>query len=162
LKIDINNLESSLFDLLDQIKVLISQETWENILLNCTKNELLVFLLMYRQEDVNMTQIAEYISVPLNTATGIVSRMEKKHMVVRIRSNADKRVVMIQLTETGKQQISLMMQAFLNYGQQVITALSPEELALIGKVITKVITILQDEKKLEYSDTPKVRKITIE
>ena len=81
MKLDINNFENSLFEIFDQVKVLISQDTWENILLNCTKNEIFVLMLMYKGSQVNMSQIADYLGVPLNTATGIVSRMEKKDMI---------------------------------------------------------------------------------
>ena len=115
MNINFDNLEDTLFEILDQVKVLISQETWENILLNCTKNEMLVLMLMYRSSDVNMSQIAEYLNVPLNTATGIVTRMEKKDMVARVRSAEDKRVVLIVLTEAGQVQINTMMQAGITY-----------------------------------------------
>ena len=93
MKIDKNNLEDILFEYIDQIKVLISPETWENILLDCSKNELLILLLLYRRTNINMTQIAEYIEVPLNTATGIVARMEKKQMVCRERGKEDKELL---------------------------------------------------------------------
>lgn len=159
---DLNNIESSLFDLLDQVKILLSQETWENILLNSTKNELLVFLILYRTPNVNMSQIADYLGVPLNTATGIVSRMEKKNMLERIRSQEDKRVVLIVLTEVGQEQINKMMAAFIVYGQKLMTSLTPDEIALIGTVVTKVIKILQDEEPLKAQATPAVRRITIE
>ena len=32
----------------DEIKELLSSEIWENIFLNCSKNEILIFWLMYR------------------------------------------------------------------------------------------------------------------
>ena len=38
---------------------------------------------------VNMTEIAEYIHVPLNTATGIINRMEKNGLIERTRSQED-------------------------------------------------------------------------
>ncbi len=162
MKIDLNNIESSFFEIFDQIKVLISQEIWENILLNCTKNEMFVLILLYRGSQINMTQIADYLSIPLNTATGIVTRMEKKAMVERVRSMEDKRVVTIVLTDAGKKQINAMMSTFIHYGQKVITALSAEELATVGTIFDKVITILQDESNKEVKSKSTVRKIVIE
>lgn len=163
MKLDINDLENMLFDFIDQIKVLLAPETWENILLNCTKNELLVLMLLYRGTDVNMTQIAEYLNVPLNTATGIVARMEKKEIVLRVRSLEDKRVVTIVLTDTGKQQMSSILLTFMGYGQKIISSLSAEEIELIGTVMGKVIALLQEVRKNEEEPTMnKVRKIMIE
>lgn len=159
---DGRTLENMLFEWVDQIKVLISQETWENILLNCTKNELLVLMLLYRHTDVNMTQIADYLNAPLNTTTGIVSRMEKKMMVARIRSQEDKRVVTIQLTASGNQQIKDIIDLFLAYGQKIIGSLTAEEFKLMSGVIGKVVTLLQETDHKQQSTENKIRKIVIE
>lgn len=162
MNLDVNDLENSLFAFVDQIKVLIAPETWTNILLNCTKNEMLVLMLLYRRSDVTMTQVAEYLNVPLNTATGIVARMEKKGIVLRIRSLEDKRVVTIVLTEAGRQQLQVILQAFLHYGQKILASLTAEEIALIGKIIDKVIPLLQEIRLNNETPSHKVRKIEIE
>jgi DNA-binding MarR family transcriptional regulator len=151
-----------MFDYVDQFKVLLSQDTWDNILLNCTKNEMLVLLQLYRGADINMSQIAEYLDAPLNTTTGIVSRMEKKQMVQRIRNENDKRVVTIMLTETGSKQINDIIGMFLTYGEKIISSLSADELGLMGKLINKVVTIIQETPLEAKSKDKKIRKITIE
>ena len=162
MSIDKNNLEDILFDLIDQVKVIISQDTWENILLNCTKNELYILMLLYRKSDVNMTQIAEYLDAPLNTTTGIVGRMEKKDMVRRVRSDQDKRVVTIVLTDIGRNQISEIIGMFLEYGQKVISSLKPDELTLLTSVVSKVVALLQDKQVSKPVIDKKIRKIEIE
>lgn len=162
MEIDFNNLEDMLFDMLDQIKMLLSEELWENIFLNATKNELLVMMVLYRNSDVNMSQLAQYLGVPLNTATGIVARMEKKALVERGRSIEDKRVVTIAFTHEGKEQVKNILQSFMYYGQKIILQLSAEELKLIGKVVTKVITLLNEEREHTSTSGAKVRKISID
>ena len=82
-------------DYIEEVRELLSSDLWENIFLNCSKNEVFIFWLLYQKGAVNMTEIADYIHVPLNTATGIISRMEKSGLVVRTRSEEDKRVVNI-------------------------------------------------------------------
>lgn len=159
---DINQLEDTLFDYIDQVKVIISQDTWENILLNCTKNELFVLMLLYRKSDVNMTQIAEYLNAPLNTTTGIVGRMEKKDMVRRVRSDFDKRVVTIVLTEFGQKQVGEIMAVFLDYGQKVIASLSTDELTVMTTVISKVVTLLKTSSVSKLTGESKIRKIVID
>lgn len=162
MKLDINHLEESMFEIIDQVKVFISQDTWENILLNCTKNEMLILLLLYRQSTINMTQIADYLGVPLNTATGIVTRMEKKHMVNRLRSLEDKRVVTIELTESGQKQINQMMGNMMIYGRKIVDSLTAEELSVMGNIIDKVVRVMQEDVRTQQASTPKVRKITID
>lgn len=61
-------------------------EIWENILLDCSKNEVFVLLDLLRQGEVTMSELAGYLQVPLNTVTGIITRMEKKQLVERRRS----------------------------------------------------------------------------
>lgn len=156
-----NNLEDTLFHFLDQIKALLTQEIWDSILLDSSKNELLVLILLYRQSDVNMTSVADYLNVPLNTATGIVARMEKKQLVQRLRSEADKRVVTIVFTELGKQQMSNVLGTFIGYGQRIVAALTTEEIGLLGDVMSKVIQVLKDKPK-ELTQEKKVKKIVIE
>jgi DNA-binding MarR family transcriptional regulator len=160
--LDINQLEDTLLDYIDQVKVIIAQETWENILLNCTKNELFVLMLLYRKSDVNMTQISEYLNAPLNTTTGIVGRMEKKEMVRRMRSDIDKRVVTIVLTELGRKQIGDIMAIFLNYGQAIIASLDAEELTVMQNVLGKIVKLLKDHPVSQPASETKIRKIVIE
>lgn len=162
MKLDNSNLEDILFSMVDKVKPIISQEVWDNILLNCTKNELFVLMHLFRNSDVNMTQISEYLHAPLNTTTGIVGRMERKDMVRRIRSESDKRVVTIVLTESGRKQISAIIGMFLEYGQRVVSTLTSEELTLLSNVVTKIVDLLQNKEVNKPEMIKKIRKIEIE
>jgi len=159
---DINDLENSIFNYIDRFKVLLSSETWENILLNSTKNEMFVLMILYRGSDVNMSQIADYLNAPLNTTTGIVSRMEKKKMLSRVRSTYDKRVVTIVLTDEGKKQITDIMALFLELGQRLFSSLDGDEMSVLLKVIDKILDIVEHPKESKEKIQKKVRKIKIE
>ena len=157
--------ESIIFEYIDKIKFLLSPETWGNDLFNCSKNELFMMLLLYRRSDVNMTQIADYIGVPLNTATGIVARMEKRGLVSRERSVEDKRVVTIHMTDDGLGTIKRIISEMGRYGQLAMDSFTQEEIQLVFKLIDKVMdTLSRDyEKNINREKTEtKVRKITIE
>ena len=108
-----------------------------------------------------MTEIAEYIHTPLNTATGIIDRMEKKELVVRTRSKEDKRVVLVGFSEKGMTQFQNLVNEMMYYGTKVMSSLTREEMQLFCKMSTKVMEVLRQEKKKE-SIPKKVRKITIE
>lgn len=159
---DQQSLEELLFQYLDKVKQMFSPETWENILLDCSKNELFVLLLLYRKKEVNMTQIAEYLAVPLNTATGIVARMEKKEIVARERSPQDKRVVTITMTQTGTGYIQKIMKEFLYYAQLILEHFTPEEIQLAIQMIDRTVTIVTQAQKEQKSITSKIRKIQID
>ncbi|KAF5088727.1 MarR family transcriptional regulator [Acetobacterium wieringae] len=158
------NLETLIFEYLDKIKYLLSPEIWGNEIFNCSKNEVFVLMLLYRRSDVNMTQIADYLSVPLNTATGIVARMEKREVVLRERSSEDKRVVTIKLTEVGRVSIQNILTEMIRFGQLIMDSFTSEEVNLVFKLVDKVIdTINQDTgATVETQTSSKIRKIIIE
>lgn len=146
---------------IEEIKELLSSDLWENIFLNCSKNEVLIFWLLYQKNEVNMTEIAEYIHVPLNTATGIINRMKKSELIVRTRSKEDKRVVLIGFSEKGMTQFQKLVNEMMHYGMKVMGSLTKEEIELFSKMTTKVLEILRQEKRKEAAPK-KVRKIVIE
>lgn len=148
-------------DYIEEVKELLSSDLWENIFLDCSKNEVLIFWLLYQRSEVNMTEIAEYIHVPLNTATGIINRMEKNELIVRTRSQEDKRVVLIGFSERGMAQFQNLVNEMMYYGMKIMSSFTKEEMDLFYKMTTKVKEILRQEKRKE--ETPKkIRKITIE
>lgn len=159
----VQDFEKVIFDYLDRVKELISPQTWENILLDCSKNEVFVMLLLYRRGEVNMTQVADYLQVPLNTVTGIVDRMEKRKLLERRRSAQDKRVVTIQMTEQGMTCIKDILEQVFYYGQSILSRLTPQELQTGIQLIDKVLDGLNEEyEKAQAEPEKKVRKIKIE
>lgn len=162
MKLQQNNLEEIMLEYAEQIKVLISPSIWSNMLLDCSKNEILILFLLYRKTDVNMSQIAEYIGAPLNTATGVVTRMEAKNMLLRQRSNEDKRVVTIVMTDYGKELLQDILSEVLKYGKRVIETLTAEEMELAGVILDKIINVLKEDHQESVATAPKkVKKITI-
>lgn len=155
------DLKQNAYQFIEEIKELLSPEIWENILLNCSKNEVLVLWLLYRREEANMSEIAEYIHVPLNTATGIIARMEKDEFVVRSRSKEDKRIVTIRLDEKGMTQVKALVGEMTYYGTRILSSFNKEEMEIFYKMMNKVMEVLkQEHKKDEKKNT--IRKITIE
>lgn len=148
-------------DYINEIKELLSSDLWENIFLNSSKNEVLIFWLLYQKKEVNMSEIAEYIHVPLNTATGIVSRMERAGLVERTRSEQDKRIVLVVFSEKGKMQFQQLVSRLMSYGTRILGAFSAEELKLLNNMMAKVREVLKEEKKKETGKSG-VRRITIE
>lgn len=156
-----DGLSQMIVDYIEEIRELLSLDLWDNIFLNSSKNEVFIFWLLYQRGEVNMTEIAEYIHVPLNTATGIVSRMEKNGLVVRSRSREDKRVVNIAFSEKGMEQLDLLMKELVSYGMKVLGSFTREEMELFYKMTSKIMEILRTENKKEKAPK-KVRRIPIE
>jgi len=57
---------------------------------------------LYDNGPLSASTIAKHILVKSSTVTGIIDRLELKGLVTRSRNRADRRVITIELTESGK------------------------------------------------------------
>lgn len=162
---DINKIESIIFNYIDEFKVLFFPEQWSDIFLDYSKNEILALLFLYRNNNANMTEIAEYIMAPLNTATGVIARLEKKLMVERIRSVQDRRIVVITLTSAANTVIEKEKQIIAKYLIKIYGRLTEEEISSALSIYKKVLGVFKESKNtVKEEDIPvkKLKKITIE
>lgn len=153
------DIETIIFDYIDQFKFLFFPEQWSTVFLDYSKNELLVLLYLYKKKTANMTELSEYICAPLNTATGVVGRLEKKNMVERIRGNEDRRVVNIVLTPAAQAFIDEEKKLAAYYFGEIYKALTEEERAAGINIIGKVISILKKGKPGQGEDNGTVKRI---
>ncbi len=161
---DISKIEQIIFNHIDEFKVLFFPEQWSDIFLDFSKNEILALLLLYRKKNANMTEIAEYINAPLNTATGVIARLEKKLMVERIRSTEDRRIVLITLTEIASTVIEKEKAIIAKYLIEIYGKLTEEEISSALSIYNKVLGVFKEIKNPVKEDIPvkKLRKIIIE
>lgn len=157
------SIEELIFEFMDKCKFVFYPEQQFDLFLNCSKNEIFALLFVYRQKQVNMSEIAEYMNIPLNTVTGVVSRLEKKQLVLRERSEEDKRVVTISLTEDGKGFMEHEVMELGRYFSRVMEAFSEEEKKVLFGMADKIFAVLNQRDKPDEKPKPKkVRKIAIE
>lgn len=64
-------------------------------------SQLNCLLALYEQGPLPPSHIAKHILVKSSTVTGIIDRLEQKGLVKRTRNSPDRRVVTIELTESG-------------------------------------------------------------
>jgi DNA-binding MarR family transcriptional regulator len=81
-----------------------------------------------------MRRLAELTGVSVASATGIVARMEERHLVERLPEAKDRRVVLVDLTETGRRVFRVMERQRRNRLRKLLARLSDDELAgfLVG------------------------------
>lgn len=158
-------IEQFIFEMIDQCKLLFFPEQWNNTFLDYSKNEVFALFFVYRKGSANMTEIAEYIGVPLNTATGIISRLEKRGVIRRERDVVDKRVVTICISEEGKHFLSEQLKELERYYELFMESITNEEKVLLVKIIGKFLDIVSRDlaDKNQVQETKKtVKRIIIE
>lgn len=156
--------EDIMFKNIDGFKDIFFSNKLSTGFLEYSKNEILALLLIYRRDNVNMTDVAEYINAPLNTATGVITRLEKKRIVERRRDKEDKRVVKIYLTDEGKKQIKEQIDCICEYIKKIYLSLDSNEINTLIKVVNKIFSILKEDKSEITTEKKenKIRRIIIE
>ncbi len=85
-----------------------------------------------------MRELAQYLSVAVNTMTSIADSLEKKQLVTRIRCEQDRRVVWIELTDAGKQVHESLVAANLTLFRSMLSALTEDEQEIFMVLFRKI------------------------
>ncbi len=82
-----------------------------------TGPQLVILHYISTAKEISVGDVAKNVSLSQGTVTGILERMEKRELVVRQRSSHDKRRVLVNITEPGKQLLDkappVMQESFL-------------------------------------------------
>jgi DNA-binding MarR family transcriptional regulator len=70
--------------------------------LECSREEIRAMILLASRGRTIMSDFAEALGVPLSTATHTIDRLVYKGLAVRSRSEEDRRVVQVEMSEHGK------------------------------------------------------------
>lgn len=150
--------------MLENFKKFLYPQEWISLDLEFSKSEIFTMLLVAKHGEIIMSQIADYINVPMSTANGIVERLVKSGHLTRDRSETDRRIVIIRLTEKGKKLVHQLKSTVLEYIGFIYDSLDDEERKLIYKIFQKIVGILDQKglKNPEDSQRNQLKKITIE
>lgn len=149
---------------LNNFKKLLYPEEWIALDLEFSKSELFTMLLVDKHGEIIMSKIADYINVSMSTANGIVERLVKSGYLNRERSDTDRRIVVIRLTDQGKSLIGELKNTIFEYIKLIYEALDDEERNLIFKVFDKITGILDKKgtQNQNESENSQLKKIVIE
>lgn len=157
--------ESMLDLVIDNLKKLYFPEEWISLDLKFSKFELFALLFLDREKEATMSELVEYINCPMSTATGIVDRLVRKGFVERQRSDTDRRVVVVALTEEGARFAAGIKDMVFGYLNMLMEELTEEEKQFLLGIAIKVMNSLQEKFNAEAGQPQKneeIKKIDIE
>jgi DNA-binding MarR family transcriptional regulator len=158
-------MENFIDNFIDQVKFFYYPDQWNDFFIDYSKNEIFTLFFLYKNKETNVSQIAEYINAPLNTITGVVNRLVKKGVAQRIRSAEDRRIVLLTLTEQGKELVDQEKKLLLKYMSKLNEVLTEEEKKVLMSIFNKVQQVFlskNTEEDTEKETKPKIRRIEIE
>ncbi len=113
-----------------------------------SKRDFGLLVMLGKNGEMIMREVAEFLQVPMSTATGIVDKLIEKGLVIRDYSSEDRRIVIIRLSKEGQSIYNLLKTKLFEY----------------GKVLLANFDVVEKEKFIEYLDrasqyTSKLEKI---
>lgn len=150
---------------IDNIKKLFFPEEWIKLDLKFSKSEIFTLFFVYKRNEVTMTELVEYINSPMSTATGIVDRLVKSGYVKRDRSETDRRIVILKLTEEGQNFVKNLKNIISQYLDMLLGDLSEEEKQFLAHIAIKIVNNLQSKQEInrvENKNMNVIKKIDIE
>jgi DNA-binding MarR family transcriptional regulator len=119
-------------------RMMLNHKLAEEPEIEISREEIRAIIILDSQDRLTMSNLAESLGVPLSTATHTVDRLVSKGLVERNRSEEDRRVVEVQMSEYGRKLQAAFRDKRKVVARSWLEPLSGEErevfLQLMGKI----------------------------
>ena len=85
-----------------------------------------------------MRAVADYLGIAVNSVTSLADNLERKGLLRRIRSEADRRVVHVELTPDGQCASRSVSDVKARFHREMLAALTEEEQAILLVLLRKI------------------------
>lgn len=118
--------------------------------LKITSTQLIVLRKLSAHPDIGITELAELLHLGNSAASGVVDRMVKAGLITRQRSESDRRIFKLAMTDKGREIREQSKQSLRRYLQPLadIPAGEAQELLRLHGEIIKILEQGRDIKKL--------------
>ena len=89
--------------------------------------------------EMTMTDLAAVIRTPLSTVTRMVDRMEAKELTERVRSEADRRSVLVRMGAKGRELDAIFDQHRRELAGRMLEPLTPGEREILLELMAKMV-----------------------
>ena len=96
-------------------------------------------------ENTKMSEVAKRLKLSLSRVTALIDKLEDMEYVQRIRSDTDRRVIYIQITNTGKEIYDVLYEKSLQKMYVMLEALDEEEQNTLIELFQKIFRKLEEE-----------------
>ena len=107
-----------------------------------TRKEFRVIDVLGHRGSCTMSDLASELNVPFSSATGVVDKLVAKRMVARSRSEEDRRIVLVELTDVGKEASQVCSRQRVRFGRTMLSLLDEGEQDELLKLFRKMATAL--------------------
>lgn len=88
--------------------------------------------------------LADLTSIEISTLSRLLGTMQRRKLLARKRARTDARVVMVTLTERGRELTEALVPAAADLETTLVAGLTPEEIAILKKTLDKLYANIID------------------
>ena len=158
-------MDDKIWDLFfENLQKILFPEVWLVVDSSLSKMELVALVLLWRNGETIMSQLADSVNIPMSTATGVVDRLTKKGYVERLIDETNRRIVTVRLTQKGIDTAESMKQTLIKFWTVFTGILTDDEKQAIFTMLVKVVDLLgkTDIEHTKTADKQSMKKIEIE
>lgn len=105
---------------------------------NLTGPQLTILKILETIGDLSLSEVSDRIRAQNSTVTGIIDRMEREGLVQRVRSQEDRRVIRIHLTDKGAKLAESIPVEPMELLRGALAGLAPAETKEFLRIMTKI------------------------
>jgi DNA-binding MarR family transcriptional regulator len=105
----------------------------------CRKAEMTMIEILGKRGPMIMTELSDSARLCVSTATGLIDGLVSKSLVKRSRSEEDRRIVQVELTEEGKKNYEQALDVRLGMVRGMLGALDREEQETFVTLFRKIV-----------------------
>jgi len=128
------------------------QEMTQALADGITGNQFFVMKMMADRGRMTVSEVAEGFNVSLSAVTSLVDRLCKVEMIQRRRSEDDRRVVWLELTEQGRDMVFTCQASRRRVMQRYLGQLEEGELKFMIAIYEKIISMMLREEQGQVSE----------
>jgi DNA-binding MarR family transcriptional regulator len=127
-------------------RMMLSPQSADRPSFEVTKEEVRAMIVLSQRSEVTMSDLAEALAVPLSTATHTVDKLVAKDLAVRTRSEQDRRLVLVAMSENGRKFQEAMRAGHRITARSWLGPLSPGERELFLELMAKITRLASFRK----------------
>jgi DNA-binding MarR family transcriptional regulator len=132
-------------------RLVLPRQTAEEPFHECSREEIRALILLRTSGRTIMSDFAAELGVPLSTATHTIDRLVTKGLVTRLRSEQDRRMVLVEMSEMGKAFQTALRARHQAMARSWLTPLSAAERETFLRLMEKITEGASFESRPETS-----------
>lgn len=112
---------------------------------NITPSQFEVLTTLWNEDGIVLSELSRRLSREEATITGIIDRLERKRLVVRMRSQFDRRVIKVYLTKHASEIRNNLMKMQVETSRDIAGDFTEQDINILETLLRKMLTKIEEK-----------------